>query len=111
MLRIPTCKGIAIKMEVEEENKYIIVEDHKPLFSYYQNLNKKIYWTRQAIECYQRNCKCEGCFINKVCESKCMMRFTLKELVKRFGVPPSVNEKKRSFIDGIYDNWKDAKLE
>ena len=43
-------------------------------------------WTLQAVECYKRNCRCEGCILNSL-ESKCEMKKAVIELVKLFGIP------------------------
>ena len=47
-------------------------------------------WTNAAIDCYERGCICSGCefenfFTDK--QQKCQMKFTVIELVKKFGAP------------------------
>ena len=51
-------------------------------------------WTPTAIECYQIGCFCSKCnlykiyFLNK--QSKCRMKETVIELVRKFGIPKEV---------------------
>lgn len=70
---------------------------------YGQELYKK--WTRQAVECYKRNCRCEGCILNSL-ESRCTMKKAVIELVKKFGIPndellTGVKPRHRQIIDAI----------
>ena len=48
-------------------------------------------WTPSAIECYQLGCNCSKCnlykFLFKDSLSKCKMKETVIELVRRFGSP------------------------
>lgn len=45
-------------------------------------------WTPAAIDCYTRGCKCKGCFYEDYfTKSKCQMKYTVLELVKKLGVP------------------------
>lgn len=45
-------------------------------------------WTPAAIDCYKRFCKCKGCFYEDYfTKSKCQMKYTVLELVKKLGVP------------------------
>lgn len=45
-------------------------------------------WTRSAKECYERGCICKGCLINEQMEEKCQMKYTVIDLVKKYGKPP-----------------------
>ena len=47
-------------------------------------------WTQAAIECYQRGCRCSGCFYNDFfagSSQKCQMKYTVLELVRTIGRP------------------------
>ncbi len=48
-------------------------------------------WTQSAVECYQIGCNCSICGINKLyftgSNSKCMMKYTVIELVRKLGIP------------------------
>ena len=47
-------------------------------------------WTISALECYDRGCVCSGCFYDDFFGKgnfKCQMKFTVLELVRRFGIP------------------------
>lgn len=45
-------------------------------------------WTQTAIECYQRGCRCKGCFYeNYFTKGKCQMKYTVLELVRQLGAP------------------------
>lgn len=62
------------------------------------NLN----WTQQAIDCFEIGCRCSKCFINKNIESKCLMKSTVIELVRRFGKPKPIEKKEDKFnLDDI----------
>lgn len=51
-------------------------------------------WTVGAIECYKRNCKCEGCFIQKTYWEtlylRCYMKSCVRQLIEMYGVPDDV---------------------
>ena len=47
----------------------------------------RLKWTHSALDCYERGCICSGCPILNIMESKCFMKDTVLELVRRFGVP------------------------
>lgn len=53
------------------------------------NVSKNYYkqWTPTAIYCYERGCKCKDCPINKVLETKCLMKTSVLFLVKNLGKP------------------------
>lgn len=44
-------------------------------------------WSVDAINCYKRGCICEGCPIKNLISSKCFMKSTVIELVKKLGAP------------------------
>lgn len=44
-------------------------------------------WTLTAAQCYQIGCNCEKCYLPEILETKCVMRKTVIELVKKFGAP------------------------
>ena len=48
-------------------------------------------WTPSAIDCYSIGCNCSKCYLHKLYflgkESKCMMRSTVIELVRKLGAP------------------------
>ena len=44
-------------------------------------------WTPSSIFCYERKCKCDGCLINELLETKCKMKVTVLLLVANLGVP------------------------
>lgn len=53
-------------------------------------------WTEGSILCYNRNCNCCGCPMEKMLESSpCRMNEAVKELLRKFGTPP--NEEKALF--------------
>lgn len=54
---------------------------------FYQN-EDLLRWTPSAVECYERNCACNGCPISKIIETQCLMKNTVIKLVKNCGVPP-----------------------
>lgn len=47
-------------------------------------------WTTTALECYKRQCSCNGCFYNAFFSSssqKCQMKAAVLELVRVIGKP------------------------
>lgn len=48
-------------------------------------------WTQSAIDCYNIGCQCSKCglyhLIFKNSESKCVMKHTVIELVRKIGIP------------------------
>ena len=54
-------------------------------------------WTLGAVMCYQRGCKCNGCFISETytetLKERCAMKYCVRELIKKFGLPDSVTMK------------------
>lgn len=55
-------------------------------------------WTLSALECYQIGCKCSICNLYKLFFSKrgtkCKMKETVIELVRKCGVPKQINSTK-----------------
>lgn len=49
-----------------------------------------IKWTQQAKECFERDCKCDGCLINKIMETECVMNHFVKKIYEKLGNPPQV---------------------
>ena len=62
------------------DNIYIGSEPHK--------------WTLGAIKCYQRGCRCEGCYIKKTYPQTlgymCAMKHSVRFLIKKFGLPDNI---------------------
>ena len=50
-------------------------------------------WTQTAIDCYKLGCNCSKCNLYKIyffkSKSKCMMKYTVFNLVKILGAPKS----------------------
>jgi len=48
-------------------------------------------WTQSAVDCYLLGCNCAKCDIYRIYFSKnlykCRMKYTVIELVRRFGIP------------------------
>lgn len=44
-------------------------------------------WTISAAECYFNGCNCKTCDIPLILETKCVMKKTVFELVRKFGKP------------------------
>ena len=67
------------------------------------------YWTPGAIECYQRECVCEGCLTGQIMEQHCRMKSSVIQLVKTLGPPkifttifiPGATEVEEEIIDTI----------
>ncbi len=66
--------------------------------SYCETISK--HWTPTAIDCYKIGCNCSKCNLYKIYfssgESKCMMKYTVFNLVKKLGAPDkevNINEK------------------
>jgi hypothetical protein len=47
-----------------------------------------IKWTQQAKECFDRKCQCNGCKINKILETKCVMKHIVEKIYEQYGAPP-----------------------
>jgi hypothetical protein len=44
-------------------------------------------WTKSAIDCYNRGCRCSECEYPKLLSTPCRMKQTVLELVRLFGKP------------------------
>lgn len=44
-------------------------------------------WSVGAIECYNRHCRCDGCFLKKFLKGRCRMKHSVIDLVKYLGLP------------------------
>ena len=44
-------------------------------------------WTQGSIDCYNRGCRCEGCYMKDMLETRCDMKVSVMELVRKFGAP------------------------
>ena len=44
-------------------------------------------WTLTAAECYLNGCNCSTCPLPYILETKCLMKITVIELVRKFGAP------------------------
>ena len=44
-------------------------------------------WTLSAAECYLKGCNCQICDLPFTLETKCLMKTTVIELVRKFGAP------------------------
>ena len=53
------------------------------------------YWTKIAIECFERNCICEDCYYSNL-EEKCKLKNSVLALVRAYGVPKDAL--RRNFI-------------
>lgn len=52
------------------------------------------HWTKLAIDCYSIGCNCKKCIIPEIMTSqKCMMKYVVKELIKKHGKPEKINSK------------------
>lgn len=59
-------------------------------------------WTQTAIDCYERNCICEGCIYKDLLEtSNCQMKRSVFALLKKLGKP---NDENTTFCKGKYGN-------
>lgn len=57
-----------------------------------------IYWTPLAKDCYQRNCRCDGCYFNGLFGftdpvQVCKMKLSVIKLVKQWGLPDDIKPK------------------
>ena len=52
------------------------------------NTSNYTHWSESAIMCYERGCKCDGCPIQEIITSQCMMKHSVLVLVKNIGKPP-----------------------
>lgn len=53
------------------------------------------FWTPTAIDCYRLGCRCSSCNLYKIyfanSVSKCKMKETVIELVRKLGAPKEIN--------------------
>lgn len=62
-------------------------------------------WTQAAIECYERQYNCEGCFYNNffkrefennlrwgITPRTCQMKYAVAQLLLLYGTPPALND-------------------
>ena len=62
-------------------------------------------WTRQAVECYERKCICEGCVLEDLCAKQSRnnplelipMKWSVLMLVRRLGEPNKKEGKDNEF--------------
>lgn len=62
------------------------------------------YWTRGAVECYNRSCICKDCPIKDVLTSQsCRMKYAVISLVRTNGRPPALVslEEENKLVDKI----------
>lgn len=68
----------------------------------YESKTNIMRWTKSAMDCYQRGCVCEGCFINeyfcKVSGWTCQMKAAVLASVAKFGIPAHLNRCKDELI-------------
>lgn len=53
-------------------------------------------WTKTACACYLRGCRCSGCYYEwffRDSPYKCKMKYTILELIKKFGLPENLQNK------------------
>lgn len=50
-------------------------------------INKPIRWSESAKDCYNRQCRCDGCSVFKIIGRRCQMKKAVIEIVKVLGVP------------------------
>lgn len=49
-------------------------------------------WSPQAKACYEIGCNCSKCPIKTQLETKCGMKYTVRELVKLYGKPKEIED-------------------
>ena len=74
----------------------------------------KRYWTEDAKNCYMRGCRCSGCYMRDLLESRpCDLKFTVWELVRKFGAPEINDEgftkRQQTVINAILGGANDYK--
>ncbi len=52
-----------------------------------KNQANGITWTLQALDCYKRNCQCEGCIIKEIMTTECHMKESIDKILKEIGPP------------------------
>lgn len=70
-------------------------------------------WTESSIECFRRNCRCEGCLIKDIMETRCDMKRAVIELIRRYGIPPEkekiLSKPEEKIIQAILDGARNRK--
>lgn len=65
-------------------------------------------WSRSALDCYKRGCKCSGCFYYetyfKTNGLKCNMKASVLELIRRYGRPSKEEIEKAETAELEEDN-------
>ena len=75
--------------------------------------NGTTHWTKSAVDCYKRGCRCEGCFYNTFFTQssddyvvrKCQMKKAVLELVREHGTPEENNivvEITKEIVEDLY---------
>lgn len=77
--------------------------------------SRYLYWNKTALDCYERNCQCEGCLLDKIVRQQisydsripfekdpkrrpCQMKATVLELIRLIGKP------KLKEVEQIYED-------
>ena len=71
---------------------------------------KMTIWTKTALECYERNCNCTGCYYSTL-ETVCVMRETVEATLRECGEPnkpkpPKQSKHTEAIIDAIVNGAK-----
>lgn len=45
------------------------------------------YWTYDALVCYSRGCRCEGCNIQLLFETRCRLFYAVSIMIDKLGTP------------------------
>ena len=45
------------------------------------------YWTYDALVCYSRGCRCEGCNIQLLFETRCRLFYAVSVMIDKLGTP------------------------
>ena len=61
------------------------------------------HWTASSIYCYNRGCRCTGCYLKEIITDGCRMKATVLELVRKLGRPPE-----KPIIDGLTKSQNDV---
>lgn len=69
-------------------------------------------WTEGAKFCYRRGCRCYGCYVREILETRCFMKVTVFRLIDKFGAPPPdkiYTPAQEEIINAIKDGAKTRK--
>jgi len=58
-----------------------------------RTFHKERRWSKQAIDCYSRGCRCAGCDLSHFefhSIKRCELKYTVIELVRQLGRPPEI---------------------